>query len=131
MPYRASHPHRPETSAPTGAISGVRRPPRSGNLWRMKIVRTGRWLYDDSVEQPVDIVGLDVDFWYEIARADDALDPDESPTPLGTDGLLYYVRFRHAGEESTPTWVDSGGHPTVDGAVHEAEAKVPSPIRWS
>ena len=59
----------------------------------MVIVRSGRWLYADAVEKPVDIVGLPFDFWYELGKADEQLEPSEMPRPLGEDSLLFYVRF--------------------------------------
>ena len=95
------------------------------------IVRSGVWLYDESVESPVDIVGFDFDWWYQFAVDDGSLEPDEQPQPLGRDGLLYYVRFRRAGDPTTPTWVDSGGHAMVEEAMRTAEANAPSPIKWS
>lgn len=97
----------------------------------MKIVRSGTWMYDGTVEQPVDIVSLDSDWWYELAAAEDSLDADEHPRPMGPDGVLYYVRFRKAGSPDTPTWVDSIGHADVADAVQTAEANAPSPIRWA
>jgi hypothetical protein len=35
---------------------------------RVEIVRSGSWLYDWVAPQPVDIVGLDYDYWYESWR---------------------------------------------------------------
>ena len=98
---------------------------------RVKIVRSGRWLYDGAVSQPVDIVGLGYDFWYEIGRADDQLEPGERPQPLDADGLLYYLRFRQAGDTETPTWVDSPGYSTIEQAMSAAQEKAPSDITWS
>lgn len=95
----------------------------------MQIVRSGSWLYDEQVYLPVDIVSLDFDFWYEIAKADDQLEPCEMPQPGGPDGVLYYVRFRQAGSHDQQTWVDSGGHQTIEEAVRIAETTAPSPIR--
>jgi hypothetical protein len=51
-------------------------------------------------------------------------------TRLREEGLLYYVRFRRAGETATPTWVDSSGSLTVEAAIREAEERAPSPIHW-
>jgi hypothetical protein len=97
----------------------------------MKIVKAGRWLYDGTVERPVDIVGLDFDFWFELARADGQLDEGEEPKSPGDAGLLYYVRFRSAGEESIPTWVDSQAFTTIAAAIAEAETKTPTPVVWT
>lgn len=95
------------------------------------IVASGSWVYADTVERPVDIVGLDYDFWYELARADGQLEPGESPRSSDENGLLYYVRFRHAGEPVAGTWPDSGGHDTIDAAKHAAAGRVVGPISWS
>lgn len=97
----------------------------------MRIVRKGRWLYDGAVYRPVDIVALDRDWWYELAAADGTVEPGESPAPMGDSGFLYYVRFRRAGERRRSTWMDSPGHRTVEAAIADAEARVPSPIEWS
>ena len=96
----------------------------------MKIVCCGTWLYDGSVERPVDIVALNSDWWYELAKADDQLDEGEEPMPLGPDGTLYYARFQRAGEASLPTWVDTLGHQTLHAAMSAAELKVNGGITW-
>lgn len=95
------------------------------------IVRSGSWIYAGEVAKPVDVVGLPYDFWYELARVDEQLEPGEMPLPLSDEGLLYYVRFRHAGETSEPTWPDSVGYDTITAATHSAETQVPSRITWT
>ncbi len=97
----------------------------------MKIVRSGSWLYDDAVRQPVDIVALDFDFWHEVGSADGQLEPGEKPQSLGDEGFLYYVRFKHAGDRTTPTWVDGSGHRSLADAVADAERAAASPLRWN
>jgi hypothetical protein len=94
------------------------------------IVRSGDWLYDGAVQMPVDVVALDFDGCFELRRADDGCHAGDEPQPLGPDGFLYFVRFQGAGRTTTPTWVDSGGHPTVEGAMATAQAKLPWPISW-
>ena len=69
----------------------------------IKIVQTGSWLYDDTVEMPVDVVALDYDWWYELAKADGQLEESEVPEALGSDGFLYYARFQRSGERNEPT----------------------------
>lgn len=81
--------------------------------------------------RPVDIVGLPYDFWFELARADDQLEPGETAQQLGEDGLLYYVRFRHAGETGERTWPDSSGYDTSEAAMRSAEARAPNGIEWT
>lgn len=96
----------------------------------MQIVRTGQWRYGNAVNYPVDIVGLPYDFWFELAKSDDQLDPGETPTTPQADGLLYYVRFTHAGEMTTPTWPDSIAYASVESAMRAAEDQAPTPITW-
>lgn len=94
------------------------------------IERTGVWLYDGAAETPVDIISLPYDWWYSLAEADEMLEPDEVPEPLNEYGVLYYVRFRYAGENEEPTWVDSKGYQTINEAVEEADSKVAGRIQW-
>jgi hypothetical protein len=97
----------------------------------VKITRRGTWLYDGTATMPVDMVGLPYDFWYEVDKADDQLEPGEVPMALGVCGLLYYVRFHDAGKKAKRTWPDSIGHATVEEAMRTAQARVPSPIKWA
>jgi hypothetical protein len=78
----------------------------------------------------VDVIGLDYDYWYELAKADDRLEQGEQPEALSSEGLLYYARFRHAGEQSEPTSVDSIGRSTIDVAMRDAEEAAPGAITW-
>ncbi|TYT26470.1 hypothetical protein FZO89_09490 [Luteimonas viscosa] len=96
----------------------------------LRIIRVGSWLYGGSVDTPVDIVALDYDYWYKLGEADCALEPGETPEPLGQGGFLYYARFRHALETSEPTWPDSPGYSTIAQAVAHAESKVTGGIVW-
>jgi len=96
----------------------------------MEILRQGKWLYGGVTLLPVDIVSLDYDFWYSMAEADDQLEPGETPTPLNDDGVLYYYRFRRAGDLETPTWPDSGGYSVLDDVMVAAQERAPSPIEW-
>ena len=96
----------------------------------LRIVRVGTWLYGGSVDTPVDIVGLDYDYWYVLGKADGALEPGEVPRPLGKDGFLYYVRFREALDTSEPTSPDSSGYTSVAEAMRHAESKVVGGVRW-
>lgn len=96
----------------------------------MEIVRSGRWRYADAADEPVDIVGLPYDFWFELAKTDEQLEPDEAPQMPGEEGLLFYVRFRHAGETTTVTWPDSTGYSTIESAMKAAEERAPATITW-
>ncbi|MEK8035075.1 hypothetical protein AACH06_30020 [Ideonella sp. DXS29W] len=94
------------------------------------IVQVGTWKYDGSVERPVDIIALEVDWWYELARVEGQLDSDERPMPLGPQGCLYYARFKHAGTAIEPTFVDTPGFQTLEEAKSAAQRKVDSLIQW-
>jgi hypothetical protein len=96
----------------------------------VQIVRSGQWLYDGVTLLPVDIFSLDRDFWYDLAAADDQLEPDEEPTPLNPDGVLFYYRFVRAGEDSEHPWPDSGGYATIEAAMAAAQERAPSQIEW-
>lgn len=87
----------------------------------MQTVRSGSWMYDGTTKMPVRIVALPYDHWYELAKADDQLEPGEEPTPLGPDGVLYYASF---------TSVDSSGFSSIEAAQAAAEARLGSPIQW-
>ncbi|CAM4298926.1 MULTISPECIES: hypothetical protein [Alteromonadales] len=97
----------------------------------LSIVESGIWFYANSIEKPVDIISLNYDWWFELAKADDQLEPDEKPEPLNQLGVLYYVRFKHATESDEPTWPDSVGCQTIEEAKKIAQSKSPSQIVWS
>ena len=96
----------------------------------VEILKVGTWLYDGTAEKPVDIVGLPYDWWFSLAEADEMLEPGEVPMPLNEKGLLYYVRFRSAGEANEPIWVDSVGYQDIYSAIEYAESKVAGHIQW-
>ncbi|UFS60407.1 hypothetical protein [Subtercola endophyticus] len=96
----------------------------------MNIQRQGRWLYGAATYLPVDIVSLNYDFWYELAKADHQLEPDEHPTPLNAEGVLYYYRYRQAAKPSASVCPDSIGYTEIEDAMKAAEERSPSPIQW-
>ncbi|MFG2001535.1 hypothetical protein ACGFNU_20535 [Spirillospora sp. NPDC048911] len=93
------------------------------------VVATGTWEYAASVQKPVFIVRLNYDFWYEIAKEDGHLEPDEQPR-LNDEGNIYYVSFHGIHRDGT-FWPDSGGNLTIEDAKAAAESKLPSDITWS
>jgi hypothetical protein len=93
-----------------------------------EIVRQGRWVYGEAAYQPVAVVLLDYDFWYEIGKADDRLDPDERPQ-LNDDGYLFYVCFASP-PAASPGWVDSQGFATIEAASTWAQTQVTTEIEW-
>ena len=96
----------------------------------INIEKKGIWLYDGIAEKSVDIISLNYDWWYSLAEADDMLEPNEEPEPMNSEGVLYYVRFKNAGEATEPTWVDSQGYQDIHNAIAEAEAKVTGTLKW-
>lgn len=96
----------------------------------IEIKKNGVWLYDGTAEKPVDIISLPYDWWYRLAKADNMLEPNEEPDQLNEEGVLYYVRFRYAGESKDPIWVDSVGFQSINEAISEAESKVTGSIQW-
>ena len=94
------------------------------------IVRKGTWMYGGSVATPVDIISLDSDWHYELDRIDGRLASDDVSTPMGPDGVLYYVRFQHALQPVLPLWPDSPGCSTIEEAMRIAESKVVGGIAW-
>jgi hypothetical protein len=51
----------------------------------------GTWLYDGRTPQRIIIVARDYDMLQAMYEADENLEEDEQPVPLGPDGRLYYV----------------------------------------
>ena len=96
---------------------------------RYRREQNGEWLYDDSVAKPVFVVSTDYDYWYEIAKSEDSLEPDEKPD-LNEEGRLFYVCFKLPPNDE-PIWPDSPGHKSIAKAVEFAESKVPGTIYWS
>lgn len=89
----------------------------------------GEWPYDGTAPTRVLVVRLDFDFWYELAKADGTLEPDEQPV-MNADGHAYYVRYRPGWSEGERFWPDSGGFLNLTEAKQEAEATLPGPGRW-
>jgi hypothetical protein len=48
----------------------------------IKIVKKGTWLYDRSIEKPVDNIALEYDWWHELAKADDQLQKRSASIPV-------------------------------------------------
>ena len=96
----------------------------------INIEKRGVWLYDGTAEKLVDIISLPFDWWHQLAEADEMLESNEEPEPLNQNGILFYVRFRHAYEQEEPTWVDSPGYQNIEEAIAEAEVKVKGSIQW-
>lgn len=96
----------------------------------LRIVARGTWLYGGSVDTPVDIVALDYDWGYELDRADGRLEPGQVPEKMGSEGVLYYGRFRCALDPAEPTSPDTPGFRSLEEAMRHAERIVAGGIRW-
>jgi hypothetical protein len=92
-----------------------------------EVVQSGTWTYGEDTAMPVHVVRADFDFWYEVAAAEDQLEPGETPA-LNDDGLAYYVLFREVDPDRF--WPDDGPAPSAAAARRVAEQRVPSAIRW-
>ncbi len=93
-----------------------------------RVVKSGTWLYDDTVEMLVYIVELDYDFWHEMAKSDGMLEADDKPV-VNSEGRRYYVCFREV-PQAPPIWVNSPGHDSLADACEDAQSKVASVITW-
>ncbi|CAN5220181.1 hypothetical protein BH10PSE4_BH10PSE4_07880 [soil metagenome] len=82
----------------------------------------GLWIYDGVAKAPVTVISLPFDYWYELAKGDEHLEPGEEPKPLGPEGVLYYASF---------TGVDSPGYPTVIQAKADAQTRLEVAISWT
>ncbi|MFH5802856.1 hypothetical protein [Alienimonas sp. DA493] len=93
----------------------------------LKIVLSGEWLYDGATPMTVHVVQMGYDYWYELAKADDQLEPDEKPD-LNPDGVRFDLLFRTL--PKSPRHPDRAGGLSVDEAKRRAEQLLPTPIQW-
>lgn len=77
---------------------------------------------------PVHVVCSTYDFWYEIAKADDRLEPGEEPD-LNDEGVTYYLLYKN--QKGPPWWPDAYGGMSLEEAMQRAEAALPSAVVWS
>ncbi len=82
----------------------------------------GSWLYAGSAPSRVEILGRSYDRQYAMAEADEQLEPGETPTPLGPEGLLYSVRYSGNAED--------GLFQTIQEAKGWADAQPWGPVTW-
>jgi hypothetical protein len=85
-----------------------------------ELVLTGTWLYAGVQLQHVAIIARNYDVEFSMLAAEDALEPDDQPIPLGPDGRLYYVQG-----------TSSPGHPTFEEAMAWADAQSWGPVKWN
>jgi hypothetical protein len=96
----------------------------------INIVQKGYWLYGSVAKTPVDVIAVDFDWWYDMAKEEETLELGEEPLAMGEEGFLYYVRFQKATQTTGPTWVDSSGHQKLEDAMAYAESKLEVEIKW-
>lgn len=94
----------------------------------LRLVAIGTWLYDGDVPMPVRVIESDRDFWFDVGQADGELEEDESPH-LNEKGRCYYVLYRDL--DLDRFWPDSIGFLSLEEALAEAEAKVPTEVEWT
>jgi hypothetical protein len=94
---------------------------------KQELVLRGKWLYDNSVYQPVQIFVIDYDYYYEIAKADDQLEPGEEPY-LNEKGEMYMIKWNDSPDFLSFGPVESGGL-TLKEAKSKVEEKV-SGVVW-
>lgn len=94
-----------------------------------RIVLKGSWLYGGTAPSPIRIVKQNYDFWYEIGKADDQLEPGEEEE-LNEEGTLYYVIFKACEHREKPWWVDSHGLLDLEAAMRHAEERVQGKVTW-
>ena len=92
------------------------------------VVAKGTWLYDGTTLQPVFIVRLNYDFWYELGKDENALEDGEESC-LNENGFRYYVSFQGIRVDGS-FWPDSLGDMTIEAAKATAQSKVPSAVSW-
>ena len=115
----ASHPWATVCSRPIADINGLRQTyPMALNDYQGEYVTGGTFLYDGTVPMRITIIAKDHDACYALGEAENWLEPDETPQPLGPDGLLYYQKG-----ELTP-------HQTLAEVKAWIDAKAYGPVKW-
>lgn len=84
-----------------------------------EIVKSGTWLYDESVQHEVWIVKQNFDYHYDPGYEDSA-------EKLNADGCLYQVVIAKDGSVQTVLPASE----SLDGAVSEAEKIIRQGIKW-
>ncbi|WP_292037491.1 MULTISPECIES: hypothetical protein [unclassified Brevundimonas] len=88
------------------------------NDYHGEYVTGGTFLYDGLVAKRVTIIAKDHDASYALGKAEDWLEPGETPMPVGPDGVLYYQLG-----EITP-------HQTLAQVKAWIDGKAYGPIEW-
>ena len=88
------------------------------NDYQGEYVTGGTFLYDGLVPMRVTIIAKDHDASYALGEAENWLEPDETPSAVGPDGVLYYQK----GELTS--------HQTLAAAKAWIDAKSYGPIEW-
>jgi len=86
---------------------------------RSEIVRSGVWLYDNSVPTDVWIVKQNFEYWYEADFAD-------GPEDLNEDGKTFQVLFVRGGRRTVGL-----AKLSLDAAVTASEQTVAGQIDWT
>jgi hypothetical protein len=87
------------------------------NDFEGELVLVGWFLYDGAVPTRIEIVARDYDVAFHVNEVGDGFEPRRTPTPLGPDGRLYYLRGNldpHPSLEGVQAWADSQPWGPVD-----------------
>lgn len=94
---------------------------------KQQLVLRGKWLYDNSVYQPVQIFVIDYDYYYELAKADGQLESGEEPE-LNEKGEMYLIKWGGSSDFHSYGTVEYGGF-TLEEAKSKVDEKV-SGVLW-
>jgi hypothetical protein len=89
---------------------------------KQEVVLQGKWLYDNSVYMPVQIFVIDYDYYYELAKADEQLEPGEEPF-LNERGEMYMIKW-NGNPDFLSFGTTEGGGLSLEEAKEAVERKV-------
>jgi hypothetical protein len=92
-----------------------------------KILKKGRWKYDDLIDKGVIIVAINYDYWYELEKADGFDMTDEKPE-LNEMGEMYMIEWTDKDFEKQESF--SVGTLELASTIEQAEIVVNRKIEW-
>ncbi|GJM60746.1 hypothetical protein [Persicobacter diffluens] len=95
-----------------------------------KEILSGSWLYDNLVKQTVQIFALNYDYYYEIAKADNQIEPNEKPE-LNENGESFMIKWGNGEFSVKDLCAKEYGGLDLDSAIEKAERKVQGKIDWN
>ena len=95
-----------------------------------EILDSGRCLWHEVTDTGAHLVRIPYDYWYELGKADDNLEPDEEPE-LGPDGFGYYIIWGENPLGWNISGVSSPTMKTPEEARTWANHKAKSKVEWN